>query len=496
MTARLTPALLLAITLIPGTAPAEDPPEDLLRFTNGDQIHGKFAGLDDRGRILWKRPDVADTVEFEPQKLRQIVLRGGRPARGIDSIAHARMIGGDRIPGTIVSLDSDTLVLDTPLAGRLALPRNRVGVLAPQPFGGRVHYAGPFSPDGWRILDPPPARDSGAEPENADGEDPGEPWQIARTAWYSGGKVTGRALVRDTGMEDASVLRFRLAWRNQLALSIGFHADFAEPPKKEEDEKKKGAAGLAHHGTLALPYRFGSSYVLNLHSHYAMMYRCGFDEDGKPFTQRMQNSSSSFRLPQIGESTVEIRCDRRSGRILLFVDGEFAMQWDESEDGYAGTGKGFGFLINSSGSQVRLSDIMVAEWNGMIDSARSMDSQDRDVVLLTNGTDRFSGKVSAVRDDHLELASSYANMNIPLSRVAEIHFARESLAEAPEAKADEMVVHSYPVGRISGSPLRSGEGQIILKSPHVGEIAVQLDYAALLDLQPGHSFIDEWDIEF
>jgi len=493
MTLRLTIALALAVT---PAAFSEDPPEDLLRFTNGDQIHGHFSGLDDRGRILWKRSDVEDTVEFEPQKLRQIVLRGGRPARGIDSVAHARLIGGDRIPGTIVSLDSDTLVLDTALAGQLALPRNRIDVLAPQPFGGRVHYAGPFNPDGWRILDSPPTDDDAEKPEEEGDEPPEEPWQIARTAWYSGENVTGRALVRDTGMEDASVLRFRLAWRNQLALSVGFHADFAEPPKEEEEDKDDAVAARARRGTLALPYRFGSSYVLSLHSHYAMMYRCGFDEDGKPFTRRMQNSSNSFRLPQVGDSAVEIRCDRRSGRILLFVDGEFAMQWDESDDGYVGTGKGFGFLVNSSGSQIRLSDIMVAEWNGMVDSARSMESPDRDVVLLTNGTDRFSGKVSAVREDHLELASSYADMKIPLSRVAEIHFARETLAELPEAKADEMVIHSYPVGRISGSPLRSGEGQIILKSPHVGEIAVELDYAALLDLQPGNSFVDEWDIEF
>lgn len=491
MTPRLTLALAVAIA---AAAPADQSQDDLLRFTDGDQLHGKFTGLNERGRVLWKRQDVEDAVEFETDKLRQIVLRGGRPAKGIDSVAHTRLIGGDRIPGTIISLDAETLVFDTVLAGRLALPRNRIEVLAPQPFGGRVHYAGPFNTDGWRILDPPPDDEQEEDPGEKPAEDAEEPWQIARTAWYSGNSATGRPLVRDEGMQDAALLRFQLAWRNQLALSIGFHADFAEPPKNEDEDEEDVVR--ARRGTLALPYRFGSSYVLSLHSHYAMMYRCGFDEDGKPFTRRMQNSSNSFRLPQVGNSAIELRCDRRSGRILLFVDGEFAMQWDESDDGYAGAGKGFGFLVNSSGSQVRISDILVAEWNGMIDSARSMEAPDRDVVLLTNGTDRFSGQVSAVRDDHLELTSSYADMKIPLSRVAEIHFARETLAEMPEARADELVVHSYPVGRISGTPLRSGEDQIVLESPHVGEIAVQLDYAALLDLQPGNSFVDEWDVDF
>ena len=176
MIPRLT--LALAVACAAPASAADDKPQDLLRFTNGDQIHGSFAGLDDGGRVLWNRSDVADTVEFEVDKLRQIVLRCGRPARSIESVSHAQMIGADRIPGTIVSLDAETLVLDTPMSGRLAIPRNRIKALAPQPFGGKVHYAGPFNDEGWRILDPPPADDEEEEAEAAQGEDKEEaPWQ-------------------------------------------------------------------------------------------------------------------------------------------------------------------------------------------------------------------------------------------------------------------------------------------------------------------------------
>ncbi len=490
MTRRLL--LALAIPLAPALAQDDGPPPDLLRFSNGDQLHGSFAGIDERGRILWQRGDMEQTVEFEPGKLRQIVLRGGRPARGIHSVSHARMVGGDRIPGSIVSLDAGHVILDTPFAGRLSLPRNRVDVLAPQPFGGKVHYAGPFDEDGWRLLDAKPEGNSGETPEEESDEPPRKSWAFARSAWYSG-KEANWPLVRDTGMGAAALLRFRLSWRSQLAFSLAFHADFAPPP---EEEKEKWVGMQARRGTLGLPYRFGNCYVLNLHSHYAKMYRCGFDENGKSFTRTMQNSSNSFRLPQVGDSAVELRCDRKTGRILLFIDGEFAMQWDESDIDYAGKGAGFGFQVGGASARVRISDILLAEWNGMVDSARSMDAPDRDVVLLTNGTDRFSGQVAAITDDHLELSSSYAKMKIPLSRVAEIHFARETLAEAPEAKADEIIVHSYPIGRISGTPGQSGNDLLLLDSTHFGQIKLQLDYAAILDLQPGNSFIDDWDTGF
>jgi len=410
----------------------------------------------------------------------------------------ARVEGGDLVP------DASQLTLDTPFAGRLTLPRNHLDVLAPQPFGGEILYAGPFTEDGWRILaaepgiDPAPDADADADadaPANREaGEQAAEPWSFARTAWYSGKSANGRPLVRDHGMNDAALLRFHVSWRSQLVLSVAFHADFAPPP--EQDGEDEEAQAQARRGTLGLPYQFGNCYVLNLHSNYAMMYRCGFDEDGKSFTRRMQNSSNSFRLPQVGDSAVELRCDRRSGQILLFIDGEFAMQWDDSEAGYAGKGDGFGFVVNATGSDVRISDILVAEWNGMTDSARSMDAPDRDVILLTNGTDRFSGRVVGIQDDHLELEGSYATMKVPLSKVAEIHFARDALAKAPENRPGEMVVHCYPVGRISGIPGRSTSDVLTLDSSLLGELEVQLDYASILDLQPGHSFIDDWDIEF
>lgn len=494
MTHPLAPALILTAAV----AAAAEPPDDLLRFSNGDQLHGRFAGLAERGRIAWQRPDLTETIELEPDKARQIVLRGGRPARGIDAVASVRMVGGDRLPCTITGLDERNLVIETPYAGRLTIPRDRVDTLAPQPFGGTLRYAGPFDEQGWRILAAPDQEDAGEPPKQA-GDKPRQspPWVFSRTAWYSSEDATIQPLVRDDAMGDTALIRFHLAWRNssQVGLSIAFHADFAPPPAAAGADADEDQRAQVRRGTLALPYQFGNAYVLAINPHYSMMYRCGFDEQGKPFTVRMENTSNGSQLPQDGEADIELRSDRRERRILLFIDGEFRMQWDESDGPWAGKGAGFGFLA-SGGGQFRISDLLVADWNGMRDSARSMEAPDRDVILLSNGTDRFSGRVRSVQDEQVVVEGSYATMRIPLAQVAEIHFARQSLAATPEPPAGQWIVHLHPLGRIAGTPRRTEAGRLTLDSPHLGEVPVALDFATMLDLQPANSFVDDWDLPF
>ena len=494
---------LAAIAAASAAASAADQPaDDLLRFSNGDQLHGHFAGLGADGRIAWQRPDLSTEPAFDPAKVRQVVLRGGRPARGIDAPAAVRVVGGDRLPCSITGLDERALVIDTPYAGRLTIPRNRVDTLSPQPFGGAVRYSGPFTPDGWRIVEPPAASQPPAaalESKDAAPEKtpPPPPWVFSRTAWYSGGEQTAHPLVLDQAMGDSAVLRFHAAWRDtgQVGLSVAFHADFAEPPPQPEDNDAKANRVRHINGPLALPWQFGNCYVLTINPHYSMIYRCGFDEQGKPFTFRMDNAPNSSQQPLAGEAEIEIRSDRLQQRILLFINGEFRMQWDESQNPWAGKGAGIGFLADNGG-RFRISELLVTDWNGMPDSARSMETPDRDVVLLANGTDRFSGRVLAIADAQVTVEGSYATMHIPLARVAEIHFARNHLAQLPESTPQQWIAHLHPLGRIAGKPLRSDPDRLVLDSPHLGEVAIQLDFASLLELQTATSFVDDWDTPF
>ena len=245
-----------------------------------------------------------------------------------------------------------------------------------------------------------------------------------------------------------------------------------------------------------LPRLFGNSYVLQMYSNYMMLYRTAVSEDGKPSLEQVQLNNNNLRLMETGEAQVEVRSNRRSGAISLFINDEFIAQWSENDGagndgaGFAGKGAGFGFVVQGDDAPVRISDIVVSEWNGMPDSARSLQVDDQDVVLMANGTDRYAGRVGSL-DEHGKVLfeGKHGQFHFPLEEVAEIRFARERLAAAPDDPADNLVVRFSPIGSVSGRPV-SGDGSMLgILSPSAGELNLSLDAAVMLDfncLQTNH----------
>ncbi|MEM9238243.1 MAG: hypothetical protein AAGB14_15835, partial [Verrucomicrobiota bacterium] len=357
------------------------------------------------------------------------------------------------------------------------------------------------------------AEDADADNEEVEGEeeDAGPDWKHSGSKWYfTGGR---EALRSDVGMPDKAILRFTLEWRSRPPIAIAFHADFAYPvyPEPEEgeeelteeakkelqqerDNRRRSSQHLADH--------FGNAYILTLRSSYAQLQHCGFNEDGNPFVDQIRSSATNIRFDDTGTADFEIRCDRKKGGIALFVNGEFSMQWnidpqeeDEEKGGYAAPGSGIGFQMLGSDVPIRISDIIVAEWNGMPDSARSLQSDEFDVVLLTNGTDRFSGKVSSIENGAAKLEGRYAPLEIPMEEIAEIHFARDGLEEPEETRDRQSRTHFQPLGRLSGIAGVTTAETMKLRSPLLGEIDLDLSSAVIIEFQSGSSFLNYWDEE-
>jgi hypothetical protein len=510
----IRPLVIATLWIAPLAADEAAPAADLLRFTNGNQIDGRFGGMDSAGVITWARPDVATPMPFQRDKIRQIVLRNARPLSAMEDPSHVTLVNGDRIPGKVVAADGQSITLRSTAAGTLVLPRDAVAVIAPSPFGGRLLYAGPFDDQGWSLVraeGPPVEPDPFAGnfrptlPAAVDEEEEDRPvWAHTGASWYSRGGPD--AITMDAALPDRALLRFKLGWRSRPSISVAFHADLQRPEAKdkedEEDEPRLNFGGMQHLARL-----FGTSYVLNYQAGYLHLQRTWFNEAGQPQAERIRHGNSSVRLPDTGESIFEIRCDRQQGTITVHVDGEFAVQWQTSDDAgrdaavrdpkrpvrYQAHGGGIGFLAQGNSSAIRISDIVLAEWNGMTDSARSMESDHRDIALLTNGTDRFSGRVIAIRDGVVEVDASYGPLKVPMEDIAEIHFARDHRRETAEAPASEIAVHLKPVGRISGTPLAAANGRIQLDTVLAGKVDLDLDPAVILEFQSAGGFLDEWD---
>lgn len=507
------PAIPCLISLIAAAAADQ---QDLLRFTNDDQLRGSFRGIKEGPQVVWQHEDLAEPADFKTTRIRHIILRGGRPLKPPGTLSHLGLVNGDRVPGTVTAMDADSVTLDTAYAGMLRVPRDHIALLAPNPLGGRIHYHGPFNEEDWKMMHVshpgglPAARaeepEESQKPEDKDAVEMPGPWSFTGAAWYWHHKRGGTALVRESGMPERSLLRFDLAWKNRLSLAIAFHSDFARPPAGgDEDENTKQVRRDAMDAA-SLPRLFGNSYVLHLYSNYLTLMKTTVDAEGKFSFERDHRNNSGVRLGDTGRATIELRSNRRNGEIALFVNDEFSAQWSGLEmnaDDLAEKptdalkGSGFGFMVQGSDSPVRISDIIVSEWNGMPDSARSLQVDDQDIVLMSNGTDRYAGRVGGLDEEgKILFEGKHGRFRFPLEEVAEIRFARDRQTAATEPPENNMLVRLGPIGALSGQPKAGDADTLGILNPIIGELNVSTGHVSMIDFNASSQPINDWNADF
>jgi hypothetical protein len=301
-------------------------------------------------------------------------------------------------------------------------------------------------------------------------------------------------------MPERSVLRFDLAWKNRLGVALGFHLDFSK--NKAADQSAPGVVAAVAGGDIADFARFcGSGYMMQLYSNYVMMYRCEPGKDGRPRLERFQSGSYSVRVGELGRARVEIRSNPAQGSFALFLNDEFAVQWSEPaamDKTATKPSSGLAFAAHGEDVALRVSDIMVSEWNGMPDSARSMEMDDQDVVLMADGVDRYSGRLVGLdADGRIALEAKHGGFAFPLRDVAEVRFAKKRLVNKPEdALTGSLVVRFAPIGSISGRPESGESGRLVMKHPVMGAIDLSLESAVMLDFNGSKHLIEDWDGEF
>ncbi|BDS05756.1 hypothetical protein NT6N_07960 [Oceaniferula spumae] len=484
---------IFALSLIAGVhtgfaAPTEDASSagpDLLRFANDDTLHGNFFSFGPSETMIWKTPEAAEPIRFSTSKLHRIVLNRGRAHKTVTHKSSVKLANGDVIPGTIISVDEKTVVLDTDHIGRVELPRQAVARISPSPFGGKLLYYGPLNNDGWKTvptyqLDPNQKSDKKDDDENAPTD-----WKQVGTAWYAG-TDKNRYLLKDDAMPDKCRVAFKLAWRGSLYAKIALHADFS-PPKYENKSNSQLDMGAT----------VGNAYILSLSSHNATLYACTFDEDGKPQNTRLQGSQSSLGLSGEESVDIELRMDRTKKNILLFANGSFKAKWNLGNE-YAGKGNKLAFLnLRYSNSEIRVSDIVISRWNGLKDSATSMQTPDRDVILLNNGVDRFSGKFKSIRDGKVLFHGSFDNeLSIPLDEVGEIHLATDKVKSKGETSPKAVYFFIHPYGRITGIPTQGEGGKTKLLTNSIGDVTLDTRFINIIDFSHKNSLLDVWDDNF
>lgn len=543
--------------------PDSDPSgTDIIRFTNGDILHGEFVRLGKR--VIWSRRDIERDIDFKVLNVSQIVFDGGRSKQNSPIQSYVTLINGDQIPGEIISLDDKELVLKSPFTNELKISRGAIVSLTPNPFDGKLNYAGPFTSDGWVMMESKKnkVRKRAAEKKAEDDEkevglenskkeesEKNNPsWLYSGASFYS---TNTQPLVFDAGLPDVGRLKFKAAWKNRLQFNLAFHADFTRPlpreiieqdndtktPEEEnliqEDAKKEPTSKedvnpaeeakpeykpleyerlfdqiegkkfqshewLPENSGISHAQAYGSSYVLSISGYYPTLTSCTFDEEGnmKTSSQRSNRVTVNTNLQNEGEAEFEIRFNRPKNQVYLFINGEYAFQWNDLA-GYAGKGGGIAFAAMSN-CKLKVTDITATSWSGAIDSAMSLSHEERDIALLTNGTDRFSGEIIKIENGEAHFNGGFSEMTIPLEELSELQFKKSAHFDSTKLEWGDQIgrIIFNPIGRLTLNPRASEDRNLQGESPILGKIEVNLSSAVLLDFADESDVLNEWITDF
>ncbi|NOY75687.1 MAG: hypothetical protein GXP32_07825, partial [Kiritimatiellaeota bacterium] len=271
---------------------------DVALFKNKDALHGRLLSFSPDKGLLWKSPESVSEIIFKPANLREI--RFGVFAKLAKAAQDSILLtNGDEIFGTIVSLDTDKLVIDTPFAGRLTIEQHMLDTITPGSGSGTKLYVGPNSIDEWKVTNQGGGR--GNAPTVSNGV------MILRR--YT-------SVSRDMRLPPVFKLSFKFENLGSSQFSIRFCASSPDINNRK------------------------NAYMLSVSRNYF-------------YLQRSFNNSSrnlgNIRLRDLradkGELT--ILCDAKKKTIILMVNGKVRKQWNDSQ--FLTGGKFVSFYNQSSG---------------------------------------------------------------------------------------------------------------------------------------------------
>ncbi|MFT6179063.1 MAG: hypothetical protein ACJAQT_001226 [Akkermansiaceae bacterium] len=533
--------------------------DDLILFQNGDLMHGTFGGIEEG--LIWERADITRPIKFGLPGIKQVVFKSTRRLPLDQKTSFVTLASGDRIPGEIISLDDQNLTLKSPIIGNVTIPRDLLRTISPNPFNGKLHYIGPYTSDGWLALgyrkneeqlekEKKAAEEAKAKGDKAKEKKESSSWIHSGAAFYSQGTLP--LILPDANLPDVGRVRFNVAWKGNFYMTIAFHSDLTrvlpaiKKEEEKEDEEEEGAKPAEEGASIEeeqkeekeaepkppAPLRkenlndlrqgktfqsvpwidpskkshsdlFGTGYTLNLRSSYPTLTRNLFSETGTPLKEALSTSHTSSSLSQSGEAEIEIRFDREKSLIMLFIDGVYTNQWNDLS-GYLGEGTALGFANIYSASKLRISEIVISSWEGSTDSARSMTHPDRDIALLTNGTDRFSGELSTISNGLAQFKTGYTDAQIPLADLslislkssAMIDLEGDGIGDRYDFEDESVTVIYEPFGLIKLNPLSSTATTIKGNSPFLGDISVELAPALMLRFTDDSPDLSDWFDDF
>ncbi len=362
-----------------------DAAKSIVRFANNDVLTGSPETITPE-RLLWNSPLLGRPSSFFTNKILDISLTPTLPEETYDHETTVTLTNGDTIRGQLASVTDETVSLDTWFAGRMNFNRLMVsGVKVEQ--RAAFLFRGPTGMDGWQQAADPPV------------------WNYQRSAFRSSGSG---GIARANLLPDDCSISFDTAWRgDSIRLRVIVFSDDATTDNP--------SAGYE------LSFQRGSIHLRNCK------------------TQSFIGSAQSRVLMESDKARIEIRASAKNNRVGLFINDQIIEVWNDPDAGQAQPGRGLHFISGST-LPLRVSNIGVAEWDGVLDQMpepRAGLDRRRDIfgmgtdeeatpaaeekpdeirMELANG-DSLAGEVSAIHDGIITVNSPLGEIKLPVSRL-------------------------------------------------------------------------------
>ena len=384
---------------------------EAIYMLNGDIISGKFVKFDPKTGLIWEAAGIKPALQIDPAGIDRVTFKGQPPAKASQS--RILLHSGNELTGQLEFADADKVVINSWYAGRLEFKRTAIKAIIPASgSSGRVTFSGPKASDGWVFST---AKNAGGKKGFPNGLLPQGPiqgglpkkntpsgkFQLKVNSLESTG--SGAMVGRKVEFPDKSVIEFDINWTTPgrdsgyFSLSVNFFSDNLKSPSN------------------------GNSYSLKLSQASANLSRHEL-QDGEPFSERL-GQSTRVNLTGIGSrARFSFRVDKKKRTFVLLINGQKVANWKDKEK-FAGKGDGLVFSTRSP-SPLKISNIRISEWDGSLPASYEnvLGVNKQDFVRLSNN-DTITGSVVGIRENQIKIKTSFAEVNVPLTRISIVQFA-------------------------------------------------------------------------
>jgi hypothetical protein len=339
--------------------------DDIILNGSSARLTGTVRSITDEGLVELLSPLSPGTVMLKGSAVRKVEFSSGESVEP-QPTALVELANGDRLPVTVESFDDTKLVVVSPDAGRLEIPRDSLMSLQLGIKQRKLVYSGPTSLEEWSAL---------GDMKNL---------EFSQNRIVANGQATAS---RKVALPKRFVLSFTLKWEAKQ-IPPNFEVYFADPLKQ------KGEAS--------------DRYFMRFNSAGLEIKREA--SEGKRYSQIIQINRAPNQYPD-RELHVEIRVDRQISKLQLLLNGEPDGEGvDPVKNIPVPAGDAITFVCNTqNGNLHEIRDIEVFELDDSRVRHRAEDRGDpKSDSLISRDEDRWGGRLLEIRkSDEADVGSVF-----------------------------------------------------------------------------------------